>query len=162
MDVRTKRMNRLKLISKILFILYMCAVFYVMFLADSFNRTTVTTNYRYNLKLFVEIERFRAVWNVHGPYIALINLLGNVACFVPFGFFVPFHSKGYRNIIVVTCLTFIFSLFIELTQLILKIGVFDVDDLLLNTIGGIIGYIGYAIAIRLYIYSRKPKKQVRK
>ena len=36
-----------------------------------------------------------------------------------------------------------FSLLVELTQLIARTGSFDVDDLILNTFGGLIGYILY-------------------
>ena len=45
----------------------------------------------------------------------------------------------------VFCISFLF----EVTQLITGVGIFDVDDLLLNTTGGIIGYILYAGARRL-------------
>jgi len=128
-----------------------------MFLADGFNRTMVSNTYRYNLRLFKEIERFGDVWNVHGSWLALINLFGNVVCFIPFGFFVPFHGKALRSIVFVTCLTFLFSLLIEVTQLVFKIGVFDVDDLLLNTIGGFIGYLCYYVTIKVYIRIRRSK-----
>jgi glycopeptide antibiotics resistance protein len=34
---------------------------------------------------------------------------------------------------------------VEVTQLVTRVGSFDVDDLLLNTIGGILGYLIYKI-----------------
>ncbi|MBS6561434.1 MAG: VanZ family protein, partial [Clostridiales bacterium] len=46
--------------------------------------------------------------------------------------------------------TFCFSFVIESMQLIFRVGVFDVDDLLMNTIGGVIGYIVYKIARKIY------------
>jgi len=46
---------------------------------------------------------------------------------------------------VVTALGFGLSLLVESIQLVFKVGSFDVDDMLLNTFGGVIGYIVFAI-----------------
>lgn len=153
------KMKRIRRLSGILFVVYMLGVAYFMFLADSFHRTAVADLYRYNLELFLEIDRFSKVWAVHGPLVAIVNLFGNVVVFMPFGFFLPFHVRKLRNGLVVACLTFLFSLLIETTQLIFRIGVFDVDDLLLNTIGGILGYAVFRIGFHLY---RRRKKKLRK
>ena len=51
------------------------------------------------------------------------------------------RKKIFKNIISVTLMTFLFSLFIETAQLLTKVGAFDVDDLFLNTVGGFLGYI---------------------
>ena len=72
------------------------------------------------------------------------NLLGNVLIFVPFGFFMPMASK-YRSFLMTACYGFGLSLLVEIFQLITKVGSFDVDDLFLNTVGGIIGYIIFAL-----------------
>lgn len=154
----SNRMKFVKIVGGILFICYICTVFYFMFIADSFNRAEFGGTYRYNLKLFREIERFKSVLNIHGPWFAFVNLFGNVICFVPMGFFVPFLNKRYRKFSVVLSLTFLFSLGIEMIQLLFQIGVFDVDDLLLNTLGGVIGYIFYYICIRMYIRYQIKKR----
>jgi glycopeptide antibiotics resistance protein len=57
----------------------------------------------------------------------------------------------------VTLATFFLSLTFELIQLIFEFGSFDVDDLILNTIGGIIGY--FPIKIILSIIKYKEKTQ---
>ena len=79
----------------------------------------------------------------YGIAVTIINLLGNVVCFIPFGYLVPKMIKYIKNtnIVVVMALTFMFSLVIETIQLVLKVGAFDVDDLILNTLGGAIGYL---------------------
>ena len=46
--------------------------------------------------------------------------------------------------------TSFFSLVIETSQLIMKVGVFDVDDLLMNTVGGLIGYMIYRVVVAVY------------
>ncbi len=150
--MKQTKIRYLKGISGFLFLVYVLAVIYFMFLADSFNRVEGMGAYRYNLQLFQEIKRFPSMWNVHGPWWALVNLMGNVVVFMPFGFFLPMLRSGLRNGLGITILTFLFSLCVETMQLVFKIGVFDVDDLLLNTIGGMIGYIIFYIIHRVYIH----------
>ena len=55
-------------------------------------------------------------------------------------------------------LSFDLSLVVEILQLLSKVGSFDVDDLLLNTLGGAIGYIGYLILLKLWRGWRGKKK----
>lgn len=69
-----------------------------------------------------------------------LNLFGNVLIFVPLGFLLPIlfaKSRRFSSTIVWTMLV---SLTIELTQLGTRIGSFDVDDFVLNVLGGSIGY----------------------
>ena len=88
------------------------------------------------------------------------NLFGNVIIFIPFGFFLPMGS-WQRSFIVTAYYSFVLSLCVEVFQLITKVGSFDVDDLLLNTIGGICGYILFAIcaAIRRRHAGKKTKNR---
>ncbi len=67
--------------------------------------------------------------------------VGNIICFVPFGILVPLISK--RNILFSKTLVlgFILSLAIETAQYILGTGISEVDDLILNTIGVLLGYL---------------------
>ena len=97
--------------------------------------------YRYNLVPFKEIMRFYTYRELVGIQAFLLNLFGNVLAFIPFGVMVPIVSRKNRRFFRVLGLTFLLSLFIECIQLIFKVGSFDVDDLILNTVGGIIGYI---------------------
>ena len=69
-----------------------------------------------------------------------INLLGNVLIFVPFGFFRTFTSKSGR-IFGTVIDGFLVSLLVEGFQFISKVGRFDVDDLILNTSGVVIGHL---------------------
>ena len=76
---------------------------------------------------------------------AFLNLAGNVIGFLPFGFFLPILSRRLRNGAVVTALGFGLSLLEESIQLVFKVGCFDVDDLILNTLGAAIGYMLFAV-----------------
>lgn len=139
----TKTQKRIRLFGRILFILYLALALYVMFFSESLDREMVSENYRYNVTLFKEIKRF---WNMRTTYgwdVTIINLAGNVICFMPFGFLLPTISRKpiCKNIITVTALAMLFSVGIETVQFITKVGAFDIDDIFLNTIGGFLGYI---------------------
>lgn len=71
------------------------------------------------------------------------NLVGNVAVFIPFGFLFPYVFKRGRNFLVMFLNAFLFVLGIEVFQLFSAFGAFDVDDILLNCVGAVIGYICY-------------------
>ncbi|MCM3727132.1 VanZ family protein [Neobacillus cucumis] len=77
--------------------------------------------------------------------IRIENLVGNIIGFAPFGFILPLLSKGFQKLSTVTIATFILSLTFEIIQLVFEFGSFDVDDLILNTLGGILGYIPFKI-----------------
>ena len=68
----------------------------------------------------------------------LINFLGNIILFIPFGLAVPFLWEVSGKIAVF--IGFLFSLFIESCQLFLARGT-DIDDLMLNTFGTLLGVI---------------------
>lgn len=73
--------------------------------------------------------------------IRIENLAGNIIGFIPMGVILPLLSKRFFKIKTVILLTFCLSLTYEVLQLTFEFGSFDVDDLILNTIGGILGYI---------------------
>lgn len=78
--------------------------------------------------------------------IAIINLVGNVLCFVPLGLFPPALMTRRRGRFVGTMsLATVTVLFIETTQLMTGIGEFDVDDILLNLLGALLGYLCYRL-----------------
>lgn len=71
----------------------------------------------------------------------MLNLVGNIVALVPYGLFLPIMSPRNRSLWHVALLTFDFSFVVEIIQLVSKVGSFDVDDLMLNTLGGILGYL---------------------
>lgn len=92
------------------------------------------------LPLKVLFETYREVFiNLNINYF-IINFLGNIIMFMPIGFFIPLLWEiPDKKIIIVG---FLFSLFIEVCQLFLNRGT-DVDDLMLNTLGTILGLLVY-------------------
>ena len=147
----SKKRKRIRILGKILFILYVIFIIYFLLFSDWYGRTGEMREYHYNLVLFKEIKRFWQYREQVGFFAMFTNLFGNVLIFVPFGFFLPMGSRQ----------SFGLSLCVEVFQLITKVGSFDVDDLLLNTIGGICGYILFVIcaAIRRRHAGKKTKNR---
>ena len=71
------------------------------------------------------------------------NVLGNMILFLPFGFFSSYYLK-IEKIDITFILTLIASVSIEVVQMCIG-RVFDVDDIILNVIGGMLGYYLYSI-----------------
>lgn len=135
-------------------ILYLCFMLYILCLfqivtAEDLNTITNSNNYI----LFREILRYKINSNLF-----FRNIIGNVLMFVPYGFFSSLYidiKKPLRAFLLV----FVASFSIELTQL--YIGrVFDVDDILLNVIGGMIGFTCYHLFDKLSTRFEFLKKTV--
>ncbi|WP_125705479.1 VanZ family protein [Lacticaseibacillus daqingensis] len=73
--------------------------------------------------------------------------LGNVVWFVPFGFGLPWVSRRRLGVPAVVGISLLFSLLIETMQFLLYSGVADIDDLLFNTLGAIIGALAYRLLL---------------
>ena len=75
------------------------------------------------------------------------NVVGNMLMFLPFGFFISYYLKNTKPFLTLF-LTIVASVSIEVVQM--SIGrVFDVDDIILYVIGGMIGYLGYFILVKI-------------
>ena len=73
------------------------------------------------------------------------NLAGNIVVFVPFGILLPYVFEKGRKFWVMLLNAFILVLGIEVFQLFSAFGAFDVDDILLNCLGAVLGYIIFLI-----------------
>ena len=124
------------------FIIYILCLFQVVTIQDT---VSWSSN---NFIPFKEILRYD-----FGSHLFMRNVIGNVLLFIPFGYFVSYILDN-KKIYLPLLITFITSLTIEFVQL--SIGrVFDVDDVILNLIGGSIGFLIYYIFTS--IWDRLPK-----
>lgn len=163
-----------KLISNVLtlcFICYMILLVYFLFFSEEYGRTEPYTTYQYNLEPFRELKRYLLHRSQIGNGLFLINVVGNVAAFMPFGFLVPvmyreqrgmrtYNGHFFRSFVFVSFLGFLMSLAVETVQLVTKVGCFDVDDLFLNTIGVMAGFFIYFICKK--IIGGRPERRGRK
>ncbi len=140
------------------FFLYMVALVYFCFFSEHFGRTShAVGQYRYNLMPFREIFRYFRYRESFGMYIFAVNIIGNVLAFVPFGFFRPIIGVRKYAFVRTVVSGFLTSLAIEVSQLLVFVGSFDVDDLILNTLGTMIGYGLFRLVHRLWAYAVKKR-----
>ena len=119
------------------FIVYILCLFQIVTSQD------VSSIHGINVTLFKELTRYQV-----GSRLFYRNIVGNILMFVPFGFFTSYYLKLEKKR-VIFYLTLIVAVVIELIQL--KIGrAFDVDDIILNMVGSIIGYFFYRIIAKLF------------
>lgn len=70
-----------------------------------------------------------------------VTLLENIILFIPFGILLPAVWNYFGNSIRTAVAGLISSTLIESTQLITSRGYFDIDDIILNTLGALTGYL---------------------
>lgn len=142
----------------LLFLLYLLALAYFLFFSETYGRVVIGEGeYHYNLIPFQEIRRFWIYREQVGTFAWVSNLLGNVIGFLPFGFILPVIFRNFRSFWSIMFGGFLFSLLVETIQLVTKVGCFDVDDLILNTLGAILGYLAFTLCdkIRRMYYGKK-------
>lgn len=68
------------------------------------------------------------------------NLFGNLIVFLPMGFFLPILFLKSRTFLKTNLIIFVFVMLVEVVEAVFRIGVFDIDDIMLNILGAMIGY----------------------
>lgn len=101
---------------------------------------------------------YRNAWN-NWSIVEWRNIILNICMFVPFGLLLPMGLKWFRKCYRTYVAGFLFSLFIELSQMIFKIGIFEPDDLLDNTLGAIIGFGLFLVLFKLYAKEKANLKK---
>ena len=124
------------------FIIYILCLFQVVTFQDD---VTWASN---NFIPFNEIFRYSITSRLF-----IKNVIGNMLMFLPFGFFISYYLKN-EKVWLTLFITVITSLAIELVQLTMIGRVFDVDDIILNVIGGVAGFFVYHLLS--YIGDRLP------
>ena len=98
---------------------------------------------------------YKEAWN-HFSAREWRNIILNIMMFVPFGFLLPLVSKKFQVFWKTYLAGFLFTFLIEITQLLFHLGICELDDLMNNTVGAMIGYGFY----RLFMFIvKKWKKQ---
>lgn len=125
----------------LIFIIYVVCLFEIVTLQDN----------NYGLSNFIPFKEMLRY--DFGSRLFIKNIVGNILLFLPYGYFSSEYLKS-QKISIPCVLTLIVSLTIEVVQL--NIGrTFDIDDVILNTVGGILGYLLYRLIDK--IKSKLPK-----
>ncbi len=142
--------TKIRILGTCLFFLYLAGLLYFLFFCENYGHGGAG-EYSYNFYPFREIIRYIRYRDLLGRRAVLLNLAGNVIGFMPFGALIPVMLRRMRSLWRTTLLSFALSALVELSQLIFKIGCFDVDDVILNTLGGLLGYLLFLLVSWLYL-----------
>ncbi|MBU3134451.1 VanZ family protein [Clostridium gasigenes] len=120
------------------FICYILLLIKILFLS----RISHLEHRSINLIPFYSIMEYISGSSANIKAFAFSNVVGNIVIFIPLGTYLSLFKNDKR---VKTNFLFIFivSLFVEIIQGLLGIGASDIDDIILNCLGGLIGILGY-------------------
>ena len=134
-------------------VLYLCFMLYILCVFQLVTSEDLNATDGNNFILFSEIFRYQ-----FGGRLFFKNIVGNVLLFIPYGFFACYYID-LKSFFKAFGLVFVASLSIEFTQLMIG-RVFDVDDILLNVVGGMIGYAIYNVLRKIVTKFKFLKKEM--
>lgn len=145
---KRKRFEKLNELFINLFFIYLLTVIYLTFFKQGYLRLTFDRIAYVNLIPFVEtIKMFNS--NFMGIGNTIYNVGGNILLFAPLGFFIPLLFKKENKLCRIALYGAIFSITIEALQFLTATNITDIDDIIFNTLGAMIGYLIYNICIKI-------------
>ncbi|PQZ54173.1 hypothetical protein CQZ94_18295 [Bacillus sp. MYb209] len=101
---------------------------------------------RTNFIPFRTLKEYISNMNITSSF---INIIGNIIPFIPLGFLIPIVFPIKKTFIKTMIICFIIIMLIENIQLFTYLGSMDIDDVILNQISCMIGYIFYLSYIKI-------------
>lgn len=133
---RLRKIKNKKMIKEYLNLSFVFSILFIISLTAFPVSTSFKLDFDLNIIPFRTILYYISLGNLIE---FLANVLGNIIIFVPFGFFLCIKERGNVKITLTACL--LFTICIETLQLMLPMRTTDIDDVILNFIGGCIGMI---------------------
>lgn len=147
MKVSKKHMTKpIKLIFSTLFLVYVLLLLNLTFFSHYYGRGIVRRSI--NILPFNTILEF--LISGYDINTIITNLIGNIAAFMPMGFLLPIVFKRLNTFLRICTAVLSASIFIEVVQFLAGVGASDIDDVILNMLGGIMGYWIYRLFIKLW------------
>lgn len=136
---------------KISFIVYVIFIIYVLFLMDRGHWSDMPLkDYLLFQSNFIPFKTI--IFYINSIFdgsinldIPIINLSANLLMFLPAGIYLPYYVKRIKSLKSCVAAMFIILIIIELIQFLTRRGSFDIDDLILNMLGVVIGYLIWKI-----------------
>ena len=97
--------------------------------------------YHYNMIPFATIEQLLMHRDHYNTETWVKNLFGNIILFMPLGVFIPLLNQRYLRVANLVILVAVLIFVVECIQMLTYVGSFDVDDILLNTLGAWLGLV---------------------
>lgn len=154
-DIKYKKWT--SAISYTLFIMYIIIAVILLFLSPyrqaAYEINSAGSN-PYNIIPFKTITDYIKASSHINQNIWMSNLFGNVLAFFPLGIFLPWLFKRLIGFWRTIASVFLATSSVEILQFATRVGSFDIDDIILNTIGGALGYLLIKI---IYLFLMKGK-----
>lgn len=154
----TEKEKRDKVFSFLLFVYFLFLIRVIVFkysyvelraIVDSWQKDVIWEGLSTaNFTPFKTIRMYIRHYDMPGIH-SFSNLFGNILIFIPFGFLLSRVHPVCRNLLVLIANSFLFVLGIEVFQLFSAFGAFDVDDIMLNVLGTLLGGLCYHLFITL-------------
>ena len=142
-DIKTKNIfNNILLYSVMI-------LYFVLLFALLFQKKRVGSFQSINLVPFRTIAEFMFSDDIILRSFALSNILGNIVIFVPLGIYITLMNRN-KSVIVNTFIIALLSTLAEVLQFIFKVGASDIDDVMLNTLGGFVGVISFCLIYKIF------------
>ena len=151
---QTEKSKRKQLISVLFFLYLLFIIRAIVFkyplaqlveIADAWQKDVILEGlHTANFVPFKTIKMYIQYYDLPGLR-SFSNLFGNILVFVPVGIMLPMVHKGSKNVFIMIFNALMFIIGIEVFQLFSNFGAFDVDDIILNIFGVLIG--GYIYQI---------------
>ena len=131
----SKEKNRLnKILHNFLLCFFMGVYFFILFVFLFLKKTSFQS---VNLVPFQTIHNY-LIGDKLARSFAVSNILGNIVLFLPLGIYIMLLNP-VKKISIKVCYIALVSVIVEAIQYLCKVGVTDIDDVILNTFGGLIG-----------------------
>ncbi|WFD09396.1 VanZ family protein [Tepidibacter hydrothermalis] len=133
-----------RILSLIFLVMYIIYLLYLVFFSKDYGRGYFHRSYNFiPFKTIIEYMFFSP--NLKAT---VVNIAGNILAFVPMGFLVPAAFNRINKYKDISIVVLIATISIEITQFIIGVGTCDIDDVILNWIGGIIGFYMYKVLLK--------------
>lgn len=131
------------------FAFYLVILFGLLFMkAHSFSSINIVPFYSIGNYLFSDDKLLRAF--------AFSNVVGNIVLFVPLGVYLPLFIRE-KSILKNVLWIILISALVEILQFVFRVGASDIDDVILNGLGGFIGVIAYRILLKILVDFSKTR-----
>jgi glycopeptide antibiotics resistance protein len=127
-------------VAYLMFFLYLALAATLLFWSPYRQAVSSSGMANYNLVPFHTITSYIKASPHINTDIWVTNLAGNILAFMPLGFFLPLLFTRCIKFRYTILFVFLTTLGVECLQFISRVGSFDIDDIILNTIGGALGY----------------------
>lgn len=138
---------------------YMAALGYILFYRTGYRPTNAFSYWDYvkrNIQLipFHTVKEMTALMinseaSVNARILAAINIIGNILLMFPAGLFLPIVFKRFHKFSVYALWMLVFITCIEILQVLTACGSFDMDDILLNYVGAMLGFLVFGTVGKL-------------